>query len=344
MSIMMSVDIGTAPKSNMGRKAKNPDAPKRGSGLYKANSSLFRADPALFWINAPGIISEVQKQLLEMAYGPKFYAAQTRALVSALRPVHAQAKAKIPRPGTPRMFKHKWATGAETKIGEYGLTGNLAEAFIITANKAKEYPGAKIGVDSKFGSKVRRGRDIVNSRPAFYAHLVELGFIAKSRVPGIVGRRKIKRADRGKRTTPNDLIRYLRQKNRAVKSAQTKVGKVAAAQYESEALRSAAQAKAQAKLATAQTQLDKSLYGQTERGTGARIKLSQAKLKRRNLFISKMTRQKKTRVPGKFFLRDAWDQNAEKVAAIYLARVVAEYQALLPGLKPPPRKAFLGIF
>ncbi len=338
MSIMLSVDIGSLPKSNMGRPPKKPAA---GPSM---RSALYRADPALFWINAPGVVSEIQKNLLTMAYGPKFYAAQTRAMVTALRPVHAQAQAKIPRPGTPRMFKHKWGDGKETQIGEYGLTGNLAKAFIITANRDKEPPGAKIGVDRKFSSKVRRGKNVVNSTPAFIAHLVELGFVAKSRVPGIVGRRKIKRADRGKRTTSNDLIRYLRSLNNKVKRAQNKFNKVNAAQYANDIDKATAINTAGEKLAATQKQLDQSLYGQTDKGNGARVKLSKAKLSRRNLFISKMTRQKKTRVPGKFFLRDAWDQNAAKVATTYMARIVAEYQALLPGLAPPAKKRFIPFF
>ena len=318
MGVILCVDIGIPPASNRGRPSKKapmgPLAPKKGNGLYQTNSIYFNFDPK--------VLTDVQKGLMELAYGSRAYTAQTKAMVSALGFTYRAARKRIPAPGKAAKLKGIDAAGREIELGEYGKTGNLKKAFGIIGNPPNKFPGAKLGINKKLSTKVKRGKEIANSTPASYAHLVELGFVAKSRVPGIAERRKIRRPDRGKETTVKDLEGYHKKIIRGVTNS--------AKRLEREVLNNGKNVKLfETKVKNALTLMDKTFNGQTKKGDAAKRRLTNAKRRRIAKFLVKITKQQMTPVPGVFFVKRAWEQTKTTVAAAYLVFVTAEYAKLL---------------
>lgn len=320
MGIILSVDIGDPTPSGRGRHAKKapmgPLAPKKSGGLYQTNAIHFRFNPST--------ITDIQKGLMELAHGSKAYAAQTKAMVAALGFTYRAARKRIPSPANPKKFRQMGADGREIELGEYGKTGNLQKAFGIIGNPANAFPGAKLGINKKFSTKVRRGKHMANSTPAFYAHLVELGFTAKSRVPGIAERRKIKRPDRGKETTIKDLGAYHKKiinnvKNTARRLEREVLNKNKNLQFFED------------KVKSAMTRMDKTFNGQTKKGEPAKRRLTSAKRRRIAKFMAGISKQVMTTVPGTFFVKRAWEETKDKVAAAYLVFVTAEYAKLIAG-------------
>ena len=322
MGILLSVDIGIPPHSGRGRYAKKapmgPLAPKKSGGLYQTNAIHFNFDPL--------VLTDIQKGLMELAYGAQAYTAQTKAMVAALGSTYRAARKRIPAPGKPAKLKGIDHAGREIELGEYGKTGNLQKAFAIIGNPPTKFPGAKLGINKKFSTKVRRGKHIANSTPASYAHLVELGFVAKSRVPGIAERRKIKRPDRGKETTIKDLGSYHKKIINNVKNT--------ARRLEREVLNGNKKLSFfEDKVKSALNRMDKTFNGQTKKGDAAKRRLTSAKRRRIAKFMVGITKQNQTTVPGVFFVKRAWEETKTLVAASYLVYVTAEYAKLLANYK-----------
>jgi hypothetical protein len=76
------------------------------------------------------------------------------------------------------------------QAGPYGKTGALYHAMRMAFRTANSnlFSYAVIGADRDFQVATRRGKQAAYARPANYVHLVNRGFQAVARIPGISGR------------------------------------------------------------------------------------------------------------------------------------------------------------
>jgi hypothetical protein len=132
----------------------------------------------------------------------QFARAQANGLGAGAKIVAAKAKSLAPK-------------GGKTKKGmtkTYGKTGLLKKS-IKSRNgvSRKGAPFAVVGPSRSVGESVRRGKSTVMQRPSNYAHLVEFGFKAHSRVPLVTGRQHESIVKKGVLWVSSDLDKYMKK-------------------------------------------------------------------------------------------------------------------------------------
>jgi len=104
-----------------------------------------------------------------------------KALTAGGRIIHKAAKALVPKRG--RIKK------GETGIyGKTGLTKKSLRIFYRTGRK-NNTSYIVVGSDRSVSATVKRGKQSIQAIPAKTIHLVEKGFVAVSRIPGVQGRK-----------------------------------------------------------------------------------------------------------------------------------------------------------
>lgn len=90
---------------------------------------------------------------------------------------------------------------------KYGRTGALAKSIksMFRTNKGGLYSYAVVGTDRNFSASASRGRVMADVVPGNYVHLVNNGFVAVSRVSGVVGRARGYQAVHALRTVGSAL-------------------------------------------------------------------------------------------------------------------------------------------
>ena len=115
------------------------------------------------------------------------------------------------------------ANGAGGKT--YGKTGLLKKSIKAKSGVSKKGTAfAVVGPSRDVMADVTRGRGQQRARPSNYAHLVEFGFNAHSRVPLVTGRQQENIVKKGVLWKASDLAKYT--KKRGIVSANLTTGKL----------------------------------------------------------------------------------------------------------------------
>lgn len=109
---------------------------------------------------------------------------------------------------------------------KYGATGLLRRSYTTKKGVSKKgtgQPFAVVGPSRTLKKDIVRGLKTVTVKPSNYAHLVEFGFNAHSRVPVVQGRNHEKIVKKGVLWIGSDLEKYIKQK--AIDTANFSKGK-----------------------------------------------------------------------------------------------------------------------
>src|SRR5574343_297557 len=133
-------------------------------------------------LNVPEIDKVVQKVVTEIGIA-KGFAIYRKAIMAAGKIGQKAIQAELQK-RSGKFSKNK-------KHGlKYGGTGALPAAMKVQGRTNRDglYSYAVVGTDRGFKTAAKRGQKMADVVPANHVHLVNNGFVAVSRIPGVVGR------------------------------------------------------------------------------------------------------------------------------------------------------------
>jgi len=149
------------------------------------------------------------------------FGAKNKAAQMAIAKSLGAGAAVIARAAKSAAPKGKRTSKGGTKT--YGKTGLLKKAIKAKSGVSKRGKAfAVVGPSKDVMEEAKRGRGKQRARPSQYAHLVEFGFNAHSRVPSVKGRQQENIVKKGVLWKPSDLAKYT--KKRGIVSANLSAG------------------------------------------------------------------------------------------------------------------------
>lgn len=137
-----------------------------------------------FRVSVP-VLDAVLDRVMERIRPERGFAIYKKAVMAAgrigLKAVQAELKA---------LYGKRKKKDLKNDGGTYGKTGALLHSMKVLFRTSSNglYSYAVVGADRDFQVAARRGKQTIYARPASYVHLVNRGFVAVARLPGVTGR------------------------------------------------------------------------------------------------------------------------------------------------------------